>query len=81
MSVSECISTRIKKILYERKMTIYKLEILTGISHSTMSCLLNNRYNSCNLKTVFIIIEALGLTIPDFFQDKIFADILKINLD
>ena len=81
MTISESISKRVRGILRQRKMSIYKLEMLTGICHGTMSCLLNSRYNSCNLKTVFIIIEALGLTIPEFFQDEVFSDIYEIDLD
>ena len=73
MKISACISTRIRQILNERSLSIYRLELMTGISHNTMMCLLNNRYNSANIKTVFIIIQALGYTIADFFNCDVFS--------
>ena len=81
MTVSECISNRIREILFEKQITIYKLGQISGLSKGTINSLLYNRYNSVNLKTVFIIIEALNMTILEFFNNSIFADILKINLD
>ena len=81
MTISECVSKRIRDILKEKKMTIYRLEQLSCISHSTMKCLLNNVYDSCNLKKIFLIINALELTVLDFFDYQLFKDLDKINLD
>ena len=78
MKITESVSYRVKEILEARKMTQYRLEQLTGISHNTMSSLLNCRYESCNLKTIFIIIEALDLSIHQFFNSPAFE---FLNLD
>lgn len=78
MKITESVSYRVKEILEARKMTQYRLEQLTGISHNTMSSLLNCRYESCNLKTIFIIIEALDLSIHQFFNSPAFE---FFNLD
>jgi len=78
MKIAESVSYRVKEILEARKMTQYRLEQLTGISHNTMSSLLNCRYESCNLKTIFIIIEALDLSIHQFFNSPAFE---FFNLD
>jgi len=78
MKITESVSYRVKEILEARKMTQYRLEQLTGISHNTMSSLLNCRYESCNLKTIFIIIEALELSIHQFFNSPAFE---FFNLD
>lgn len=72
MSISECVSTRIRELLKQRNLTIYKLEQLSCVSHSTMKSLLNNHYNACNLKTLFQIIDALNLTVSGFFDNPIF---------
>lgn len=72
MSISECVSTRIRELLKQRNLTIYKLEQLSCISHSTMKSLLNNHYNACNLKTLFQIVDALNLSVSDFFASDIF---------
>ena len=47
MTTSECVSLRIREVLNKKQMTIYKLEQISCISHSTMKALLNNVNNSC----------------------------------
>lgn len=80
MKISEVIALRIRQILKQRKMTQYKLEQISGISHNTMINLLNGRYNAANMRTVFIIINSLGMTIKDFFDDPLF-DFNQIHTD
>ena len=72
MCISEAISIRINEILYERNMTLYQLEQITGIPHSTMSCVMSIRYDSVNLKTVFLIIKGLNMDINEFFNPELF---------
>ena len=62
-------------------MSQYELEMRSGLYHSTLSCLLNCRYNSANIKTIFIIIQALDITILEFFDSPLFADLYNIDLD
>lgn len=80
MTISECISKRIKQLLKEKGLSYYRLEMLTGISHSTLNCLLNNRYDACNIRTLFIIIEAIGISVSSFFDSDIFI-LENINID
>ena len=72
MTLSEAISTRVRRILEERKMTQYRLEQNSGINHGTMSAFMSNRNKSCNMTTVVLIIRAFGMTISEFFNDPIF---------
>lgn len=72
MKLNEAVAQRIRNILKERKMTQYRLEQMSGITHNTMLSLMNGRYNSCNLRTVVLIIHAFGMTIAEFFDDPIF---------
>ena len=74
MTLSEAVSTRIRQILKDRKITQYKLEQMSGISHNTMIFLLNNKYKSCNLRTLVIVIMSLNMTIKEFFDDELFAN-------
>lgn len=80
MKISEVIALRIRQILKQRKMTQYRLEQLSGISHNTMINLLNARYNAANIKTVFIIIESLGMTVKEFFDSPLF-DFEDMNIN
>lgn len=81
MTTSECVSLRIREVLNKKQMTIYKLEQISCIGHSTMKALLNNVNNSCNLKTLFLIIQSLEMTVLDFFNSPLFEDLYNINLD
>ena len=72
MKVTNAISMRIKEILKARKMSQYRLEQLSGVSHNTMICLLNSKYKSCNLVTIMLIIRALDMTVSEFFDHEIF---------
>lgn len=81
MTTSECVSLRIREVLNKKQMTIYKLEQISCISHSTMKALLNNVNNSCNLKTLFLIIQSLEMTVLDFFNSPLFENLDNIDLD
>ena len=62
-------------------MSQYQLEMRSGLYHSTLSCFLNCRYSSANIKTIFLVIQALDITILDFFDSPLFADLYNIDLD
>ncbi len=80
MTLNEAIAQRIRAILKERKITQYRLEMDSGIYHNTMTCLLNARYKTSNIKTIAIIIRTLGMTVSEFFNDPIF-DLEKLEID
>lgn len=79
--ISECISKRIIEISKSKNMSIYKLELKAGVSHSTMCCLLNGKYRGANIRTVFLIIQALEVSVLDFFNSPLFEDLYTIDLD
>lgn len=72
MKLNEIISIRIRQLLAERKMTQYKLEQLSGLTHNTMLFIMNARYQSCTLKTLMKIINALNISAKEFFDDPMF---------
>lgn len=81
MNLNKAFSTRFREILKEKKMTQYKLEQLTGIYHSTMNAIMNDRCKSSNFKTMALIIRELGMSIPEFFNSPIFADFNELEID
>ena len=80
MELSKAFAQRVRDILYEKKMTQYRLEQLTGIYHSSMTAILNNKYKSANFKNMSIIIRELGYTFKDFFDSPYF-DFENLNID
>ncbi len=73
-TVSKAVVIRIKEILVEKRMSIYRLEKITAIPHSTMQCLMRADYDSVNLKTILLICRGLGVTAEYFFASPLFND-------
>lgn len=73
-TVAEVVVKRIKEILSEKGMSIYRLEKITAMSHSTMQTLMRADNNSVNLKTVLLVIRGLGITTAEFFNSPMFDD-------
>jgi len=81
MKINQAFSLRIREILKQKRMSQYQLEMRSGLYHSTLSCFLNCRYSSANIKTIFLIIQALDITILEFFDSPLFSDLDNFNLD
>ena len=74
MKISQAVSERIKELLANKGISMYKLKNLTGLSHSTFSCIIYGRYNSCNLKPLLSIIYALKTSPKEFFDSALFDE-------
>ena len=72
MKLNKAIALRIREILKEKKMTQYKLAIETGLYHSTMTDILNCKYQTPNFKNMALIIKALDMSMAKFFDSNLF---------
>lgn len=72
MQLNKAFALRVRQILKEKKMTQYKLAQETGLYHSTMTDILNCKYQTPNFKNISLIIRALGLTMAQFFDSELF---------
>ena len=72
MKLNKAFSLRVREILKEKKMTQYKLAQETGIYHSTMTDILNCKYQTPNFKNMAIIIKALDMSMAKFFDSELF---------
>ena len=79
-TINQAISMRIRELLAERKMSQYRIEQKSGISHSQMGFILKNRNNSVNFKTVFMLANGFGMTILEFLDSPHF-DINTLDID
>lgn len=80
MNICAAVGKRIKQFLKERNMTTYRLEMETGILHTTMSNVINGKNQSVNLKTLMQICQGLKISLSEFFSDPIF-DFDNFNLE
>ena len=72
MTLNQAFAIRVREYLKEKNMTQYKLEQSTGIYHSTMTSVLNNKTKASNFKTMALIIRALGVSVSDFLAPPSF---------
>ncbi len=72
MKLNRAFALRVKEILKAKKMTQYKLAQETNIYHSTMSDILNCKYETPNFTNMSLIIRALGVTMSEFFDSRLF---------
>ena len=80
MTLNQALAIRIRELLNENKMSQYKLEQDTGLYHSTMNAILNNRVKASNFKSIALIVQALNTKFTDFFNSPVFEfDNLEIE--
>ena len=72
MKLNKAFSLCVREILREKKMKHYKLGQETGLYHSTITDILNCKYQTPNFKNMTLIIRALGLSMQEFFNSNLF---------
>ena len=74
MLVNKAVAFRISKLLKERNMTQYRLELNSGIQHGSMACIMNERNKTVTLSTIILLARGFGMTLQEFLDDPLFND-------
>jgi transcriptional regulator with XRE-family HTH domain len=74
MTPAQAVTTRIRRILKERKITIYKLSLMSGIQPGTMANVMAAINNSVSLLIIMKVASALEMTLEEFFADELFNE-------
>ena len=80
MKSNKAFALRVREILKDKKMTQYKLAQETGLYHSTLTDILNCKYQTPNFKNMALIIRELGMTMTEFFDSELF-DFDKLEIE
>ncbi len=72
MTLSEAVSIRIDELMKERKITQYRLSILSGVSQSTIGDIRWQRNKSVNLRIIYEIAQGLKMDLIQFFNSPVF---------
>ena len=72
MKINKAFSLRVRQILDKNNMTQYKLAQETGLYHSTLSDILNCKYETPNFTNMALIIRALKISMTEFFDSPYF---------
>ncbi len=74
MKISQVVSMRIRECLRDKEVSLYRLEINSGLSKGTITSLIYCRYKSVNLSTLITITRTLGYSLSEFFDSPLFND-------
>ena len=74
MEFSDVVALKIKELMKEKDVSIYKLESLTGVYSSTITLFLNRKTKTIRLENLLYICDALGIKLSEFFSDKRFDE-------
>ena len=74
MEFSDVVALKIKELMKEKDVSIYKLESLTGVYSSTITLFLNRKTKTIRLENLLYICEALGTNLSEFFSDERFNE-------
>ena len=80
MKLNQAFALKVREVLKDKKMTQYKLGQQTGLYHSTLTDILNCKYQTPNFKNMALIIRELGMSMQEFFDSKLF-DFSNLEID
>lgn len=80
MNLNRAFALRVSNILAQKKMSKYKLEKETGLTHSALRYIFNEVNSDVKFSTIVKVCTALDVSLQDFFDDEIFA-LNKLDFD
>lgn len=75
MTVNRALAIRLSSLLVKHKMSKYRLEKISGMSHSAMVHIFNEDYKDIKLSTCIRFARAFNMTLVDFLNDPIFDNL------
>ena len=75
MSTYIAVKNRILQLLEERKMSIHKLAIESGVAPSSIKNILYGKSQNPGIVTIKILCDGFGITLVEFFDTKEFREL------
>lgn len=72
MNLNRAFALRLSNLLVEKKMSKYKLEKETGLTHSALRYIFNEVNVDVKFSTIVKVCDVLNITLSDFFNDNLF---------
>ena len=72
MLIWEAVRLRIIELCKQKDITINKLAIISGITQSTLSNIINGRNKSTTISTIKKLCDGMDISIMDFFRSDLF---------
>ena len=71
----DAVKNRLLQLCEQKKMSIYKLSVESGIAPSTIKNILYGKSKNPGIVTLKILCDGLGITLIDFFNTKDFFNL------
>ena len=75
MNIGEAVRERIIGLCRERDISINKLCSMSGVTQSTVNNIVSGWNNSATISTIKKLCDGLGISIQDFFNADVFANL------
>lgn len=72
MNLNRAFALRVTNLLNDKKISKYKLEKETGLSHSALRYIFNEVNTDVKFSTIVKVCGALKISLPEFFDDGVF---------
>ncbi len=72
MNLNKAFALRVSKLLMEKKMSKYRLEKETGLSHSALRYIFNEINSDIRFSTIVKVCNAFKISLSEFFADELF---------
>ena len=72
LTVNDAVAKRISKLLAEKDMSQYRLELESGIQHGSMQCIMNGRNKTVTLTTLMLLAKGFHMSVSEFLDDDAF---------
>ena len=75
MNTYEAVKTRLMKLLYEKKISIHRLALESGVPPSTIKNVLYGKSMNPGSVTIKMLCDGLGITLCEFFSSEEFENL------
>lgn len=75
MNTYEAVKTRLMKLLYEKKISIHRLALESGVPPSTIKNVLYGKSMNPGIVMIKMLCDGLGITLCEFFSSEEFENL------
>ena len=75
MTISQAVVKRLYELCAQRNITINKVSIISGVTQSTVSDIVNGRTNNTGVATIQKLCDGLEISIREFFDSDLFDNL------
>lgn len=72
MKLAEAVGKRTKELLFEKKITQYRLVKITCLNEKTVSDIIKGKTNDIKFSTIYLIASAFNMSLQEFLDSPLF---------